>query len=359
MKIKRYKTYLAILLAWVLSSGGQGSVSIFQMMKDRLTVPGDAVRYIDIAQHGYVKEGENAINLVFYPLYPLLMRIFSIFTGNYALAGVIVSQVSFALASIFLYELILLDGNRTMAWDGVLLMAVYPFSMFAMGVFTEGLFLLLTIACLYALRKENFVAAGMVGFFAALSRTQGVLLIFPAVYEIVSKGLGEEKRKMQAKDLCVLLIPCGFSVYLLINYLIHGNFFQFLIYEEGAPWYQSTKWLGDNLEMHYHMAMDYEGLSLIIYWVQIALYFAVLGVMIYGLWKRERISYLLYGGVYLGFSYLSGWMISGGRYMLGCVPVYIILSRIKNDFVRHIILMLGSVLFFAYSLFYMMGYAIM
>lgn len=351
--------YFVILLAWLLTQYSNGFPALFQMIVDRLTVPGDAVRYIDIAQNGYVKEGENAINLVFYPLYPFFMRIIGVFTGDLALAGMLVSQISFSLAGIFLYELILLDGDKKMAWDGVMLLSIYPFSMFAMGVFSEGLFLMLSIACLYAIRKENFFAAGVVGLFAALTRVQGMLLMFPAVYEVIAGKFGPDKRRFQKKDFFIFLIPCGFAVYLLINYLIHGNFFQFLIYEEGEPWYQTTRWLGDNLELHYDMARDYEALSLIIYYVQIALFFIALGVLFYGLMQNEKISYLLYGGVYLGFTYLSGWMISGGRYMLGCVPIFIVLAKVKSEFVRRMIFFAGSILFFAYSLFYLMGYAIM
>lgn len=351
--------YLMLILAHSMISGGFSFSGLLSMMRDRLTKPGDAERYLDIARNGYVKEGENAINLVFYPLYPLLIRLLSLLTGNPALSGCIISQVSFAAASILLYELLLLDGDEKKAWNGVLLLSLYPFSMFVMGVFTEGLFLLLTIGCLYALRKENYIATGIIGFFAALTRTQGMLLIFPAVYEIVIRTWGQEKRKLRWSDSCVLLIPLGFFVYLGINYAVHGNFFKFLEYEAGEPWYQTTRWIGENIAQHYDMAMNYHGLSLIIYWVQIALYFIALLTLFYGLWKKERISVLLYGGAYLGFTYLSGWMISGGRYLLCCFPVMMILAKIKDGLFRRLLFMGAGMLFFAYSLFYLMGYAIM
>lgn len=351
--------YLMLILAHIMISGGFSFSGLLSMMRDRLTKPGDAERYLDIVRNGYVKEGENAINLVFYPLYPLLIRLLSLLIGNPALSGCIISQVSFAAASILLYELLLLDGDEKKAWNGVLLLSLYPFSMFVMGVFTEGLFLLLTIGCLYALRKENYIAAGIIGFFAALTRTQGMLLIFPAVYEIVIRAWGQEKRKLRWSDSCVSLIPLGFFVYLGINYAVHGNFFKFLEYEAGEPWYQTTRWIGENIAQHYDMAMNYHGLSLIIYWVQIALYFIALLTLFYGLWKKERISVLLYGGAYLGFTYLSGWMISGGRYMLCCVPLMMIWAGMKAGIFKRIFIFAMGCLFFAYSLFYLMGYAIM
>ena len=291
--------YLVMALHLFLSDGSFSFSALAELISQRLMEPGDATRYIDIAQHGYVTGGENAINLVFYPLYPLLMRWLGWLTFSLPLSGVILSHAGYCAASILLYELILMDGDRRNAWDGVLLMALYPFSMFALGVFTEGIFLALSIGCLYALRKHSFMAAGFLGFLAALTRTAG------------------------------------------------------------EPWYQSTEWIGRNIALQYSLAHQYPGLSWIIYSVQIVLYFFILAVLGWGIYKKERMAYLLYGGVYLGFSFLSGWMISGGRYMLCCVPVYIILSKLKDGLPRRFLLLAAGLLFFLYSLLYLRGYAIM
>jgi len=351
--------YLMLILASWLLSGRFSFSGLWQLMLDRLTQPGDAVRYLDIAQNGYVAQGENAINLVFYPLYPLLIRLFSCLGGDMGVIGMLLSQVCFAFASVFFYELLLLDGDARTAWDGALLLNLYPFSVFAMGVFTEGLFLLLTVSCMYAIRKRSFPAAGVLGFFAALTRVQGMLLIIPGVYAWITHCFGTEKHRPAAKDLLLLLIPAGFCVYLGINYALHGDFFKFLQFEAGDPWYQTTRWIGDNIAQHYQMALEYPGLSLIIYWVQIALYFIFLSALVYGVFRRERVEYLLYGGAYLGFSYLSGWMISGGRYLLGCFPVMMVLAKCRWEWLRRLLLMGAGMLFFAYSLFYLMGFAIM
>ncbi|MBR3107908.1 MAG: hypothetical protein IKH30_12130 [Clostridia bacterium] len=351
--------YLMLALHLLTASGSFSFQQLGELIVKRLMEPGDATRYIDVAQHGYVTQGENAINLVFYPLYPLLMRWLGWLTFSLPLAGVIISHVGYGVASVLLYELILLDGDRRSAWDGVLLMALYPFSMFALGVFTEGIFLALSIGCLYALRKRNFPAAGIVGFLAALTRTQGMLLFFPAVYEWVTMRFGPGKEKLRCQDAFLLLIPAGFCVYLGINAALWGNCFQFLRFEAGEPWYQSTQWVGENIAQHVTLGQQYPGLAWIIYYVQIALYFSVLAVLAYGVYKKERMAYLLYGGVYLGFSYLSGWMISGGRYMLCCVPVYIILAKLKDGLPRRLLLAGAAMLFFLYSRMYLLGYAIM
>ncbi|MBQ9264810.1 MAG: glycosyltransferase family 39 protein [Clostridia bacterium] len=351
--------YYVMILSQQIIQGHFSFSGLLHLIHTRLTEPGDAVRYLDIAKNGYVREGENAINLVFYPLYPLLIRLFSILTGNLAFSGVLISQASYAGASILMYELLKIDHTEKEAWYGVLLLALHPFSVFVMGIYTEGLFLLLTIGCLYLLRKQKYPAAGIVGFFAALCRTQGMLLIFPAAYELIVCRLGKEKRKFHPSDLSVLLIPAGFGVYLLINAALHGNPFQFLQYEAGDPWFQTSQWIGRNISLQFLLAHEYEGLEWVIYYVQIILYFLALGILFFGIWKKERMSELLYGGAYLGFTYLSGWMISGGRYMLGCVPLFIILAGIKNEMVRKVLLLAMCLFHFAYSLFFYIGYSIM
>lgn len=349
---------LTLILCYFLISDQPSFSGVGNLIRDRLTLPGDAVRYLDIAKNGYVKTGENAINLVFYPLYPFSMRLLGAITGDLAAAGLMISRLSYAGAAVFLFELLRMDRSQEDALYGVLLMALYPFSFFAMGVYTEGLFLLCSLACLYALRNKQFVFAGIAGFLAALTRTQGMLLVFPGVYEVVT-GAIREKRRVRLRESAVLLIPLGFAVYASINYALHGNPFQFLQFEAGEPWFQTSQWLGRNIALQMELARSYEGLDWIIYYVQILLYFLSLAVLFYGIKNRERVGEMLYGGVYLGFTFLSGWMISGGRYMLSCVPLFIALTGIKNRRVKALILVASAFFSLGYSLLFYMGHSIM
>ncbi len=351
--------YLTLILSWLLIGGNLSFAGIKELFIRRLTTPGDAERYLDIAKNGYVREGENAINLVFYPLYPLLIRALSFVTGDLAFSGLLISQLCYACASIVLYKWVALDRSSSDAWFSVLLLALYPYSVFVMGVFSEGLFLLLTIGCLYQIRRQRFGWAGAVGFLAALCRVQGMLLILPAVYELLALRFGEKKRPFAWKDLLVLLIPAGFGVYLGINAFLHGNPFQFLQYEAGEPWYQTSQWISRNIALQYSLAQQYEGLAWIIYLPQIALYFFALLALFAGIRGKHPTRDILYGAAYLGFTYLSGWMISGGRYMLSCVPLYAILAGLNKEGSKKLLLFIFALTNFIYSLMYYMGYAIM
>ena len=348
-----FRYFLLLCTAWVRD------MPFAQLLWERLTEPGDAPRYLDIALNGYVREGENAINLVFYPLYPLLIRGVSLLTGSLPLAGIAVSHVCYAGAVIGFYELLLLDRAEEQALFGTLLFILYPFSMFVLGVYSEGLFLLLSVFCLYAIRKRRFPAAGVLGMLAALTRVQGMLLLIPALTEVLLARFGKEKRKPRVADAAMGLIPVGFLVYLAINRHLYGNPFQFLVFEEGEPWYQTTKWLGTNLQTQWGLIADSPQLAVIIYIPQIVLFFTALGALTFGLYRGEPLPMLAYGGAYLGFTYLSGWMISGGRYMLCCMPFFASLSLIRGRGARFALLTVSALLFAVFNVAFLLGYAIM
>lgn len=334
-----------------------------QYLRERFTTAGDSPHYLFLAENGYQSEGEQAKLIVFYPFYPLLMKVLGVLLlGNYELAGLLISNVCAGLASVYLYKLVKLDYGEHRAVESVLLFLLYPFMMFTMGIYTESLFLLLTLATLYQIRQGKWVQAGVLGFAAALCRNQGMLLLAPAVYEWLQVRAESGKRLKEYvswKHLAILLMPCGFLCFLLLNYVKCGKFTAFLDFLEAPPWYQSTKWINENVTKDYGMALDYRGLGYIIYWVQIVLFFLALAVLFYGIRKGVRTSMIVYGGIYTCFCYLAGWLISGPRYMMGCVPLFIIYAAVDKERIRYMILGISAVLCMVYTILYIQGQAIM
>lgn len=334
-----------------------------QYLKERFTTAGDSPHYLFLAEEGYQSEGDQAKLIVFYPLYPFLMRVLGVLLlGNYELAGLLISNICAGLAGVYLYKLVRLDYGEQRAVEAVLLFLLYPFMMFTMGVYTESLFLLLTLAALYQIRQGKWVQVGLLGFAAALCRTQGMLLLAPAVYEWLHQRAesGKSFREYASpRDMSIFLMPVGFLCYLLLNYVKLGDFRAFWEFQQAPPWYQSTHWINANITKDYGMALDYRGLSFIIYWVQIVLIFLALAVLFYGIRKGVRTSLIVYGGIYTCFCYLTGWLISGPRYMLGCVSLFVIFAAVERERVRYVILGVSAVLCMVYTILYIQGQAIM
>ncbi|MCD8322947.1 MAG: hypothetical protein LUC89_08700, partial [Oscillospiraceae bacterium] len=83
--------WLTALLGYAFDTGGLSGFAAH--LYTRMTEAGDAPRYIYMAENGYVSSGEYVNNIVFYPLYPLLMAgLAAVLGGRQPLAGKIISQ---------------------------------------------------------------------------------------------------------------------------------------------------------------------------------------------------------------------------------------------------------------------------
>lgn len=351
------------LFAWCCwkSLGQTGGLSaFFAHFWQRFTTAGDSPHYLFLAQNGYAAQGENAKLLVFYPLYPTLIRLthrlLAFWSASWQLAGLLVSQLCWGFAGAAMLRLAAWRLNVEGAVTATLLMALYPFGFFALGIYTESLFLLLCLTCMLAALRRSWLCAGVLGFFAALTRTQGLVLVLPTLFLwLCARKTG----KQGLKNLGLLLMPLGTGGYLLLNYCLFGNWLQFLIFQKDAPWYQTTRWIGQNLTQHWNMALEYPGLAPFIYWAQLGLYFAAMALLFWGLHRKEPAAWLIWGGAYLGLCYLPGWLISGGRYMFGCLPLFLLMAGAKRRVTRAALLALSGALLYYFGAFYMQGQAIM
>jgi hypothetical protein len=286
----------------------------------------------------------------------LLIWLFKLILGGYVAAGLFVSWACWGGACVSMLEFAAQRYDRPRAALATSLLALYPFSFFSMGVFTESVFLLLSTQCLLRIEKRQWLAVGVLGCLAALCRTQGVLLIFPAAYVWL---LARKNKERDLKCLCLLLIPAGFGGYLLLNKIVAGRWTAYVAYQKAPPWYQSARWIGANLIQQYGMAQQYPGLARFIYVPELVLYSIVMGLLFYGLLSSAPAHVLLYGGAYLGISYLSSWLISGPRYLFGCLPLFLLLARPRNRMWQTLIPMVSAMLLFCYAVYYLQGQSIM
>ena len=137
----------------------------------------DSAWYIAIAQHGYY----SAQSSNFFPLYPLLMSGVALVVGSPLIAGMLISLVSMLVGLTLLYRLALLDLDEGAASLTVLLVALFPVSLFLSAVYTESLFLMLSVSAVYAARRERWALAGVCGGLAAAAHSNGVIVLLPLV----------------------------------------------------------------------------------------------------------------------------------------------------------------------------------
>ncbi len=171
----------------------------------------DGVWYIKIARAGYADaDGSTA----FFPLYPLLLRYAGfVFDGNLVVTGIVVSLLCFAGSAWLLFKLVARDFDDKVALRAVVYLSVFPTSFFLQAVYTESLFLLLSLACFFWAREGRWRLSGLAGLLAALTRSTGVLLVIPmAVYYFQHRGW--RLRRADADGANLLMVVEGLLIWM-------------------------------------------------------------------------------------------------------------------------------------------------
>ena len=141
----------------------------------------DAKWFYTIATHGYTF---NQDLVVFFPLLPLVTRIFStLFQIDLAFVGLLLNSIFGLIAVIFIYKLARLDFSEKTALRSVIYFLLFPTAIFLLAFYSESLFLALAVPSLYYARKGSFLKATAFAIFASATRFAGVLLVLPIMIE--------------------------------------------------------------------------------------------------------------------------------------------------------------------------------
>jgi len=172
----------------------------------------DSVWYLQIANQGYSASDNSA---AFFPLYPLLISLVKpLFLGNGVLAGMFVSLAACLIAFYLFYRFVDIDFGGKVARRAVLYLAIFPTSLFFQTIYSESLFLALTIGCLFAARQKQYFFAGLLGALAVLTRSAGLLLLIPLIIMYFQERKWQWRRP--GWDLCYFLfVPLGLLVWML------------------------------------------------------------------------------------------------------------------------------------------------
>jgi hypothetical protein len=172
----------------------------------------DSVWLMAIAGDGYDGGGREA----FFPLYPLLVRVVGAPLGSTLVGGALASTALLGVALVLLHRLVSLEFDRAVARNAVLVTALFPMSFFFSAVYSESLFLALSIGAVYAARRERWAWAGALGLLAATTRSAGVLLLIPLamiyLWDVRRPSL-RTMRPLRADALWLALVPLGLGAY--------------------------------------------------------------------------------------------------------------------------------------------------
>ena len=318
----------------------------------------DGVYYLLIAENGYT------VNPGFFPLFPILINLASSVFGvtiefdsiQYFIALFLVS-LFFLCAFIMFYKLAKLDYKKNIAMWGIVFILVFPTSFFFAAIYSESLFLLLSILSFYFARKKNWLMASIFGMLLTVTRPVGIA-IFPAIlYEFYIS----EKSFLKKKSLLLLAIPLGLIAYAIYNLVKWGNALYFI---QAQGNFQNNREVG-GIVLFPQTIFRYLKIFFTVSPGQYEWFVALLefsafifaSVMIYIAWqKKVRFSYVIFAIIALLIPISTGTFSGLPRYVLILFPIFIALALVKNKFLKLVYAVISIILLFLLLMLFSKGY---
>lgn len=291
----------------------------------------DPGHYLRIADVGYRSSGEDALFIVFFPLFPLLVAAAGFVLRNLVVASLVVTGAASIASGWLLYRLVRLDRPEEQARGAVVLLFAFPTAYALFAPYSEAVFLAAVLGSVYAARTGRWWLAGLAGLAATATRIVGLALVPTLLVEafVVGKrgrlggtaeqtSVGSPRRKL----LAIGLVPLGFVAYLAVNLVVHGDPLHFLQVQNDhwfqhavAPWTPVTDALeamrGTELTMDTFLVHPAR-------LVAIAFALAVLGAG----WRSLRTTDRVFSAVTMLMVLSASWLISLPRYLLAVYPLF-------------------------------------
>lgn len=206
--------------------------------------------YTNIIINGYQKVPNTEMgsptyaqaNWAFFPLMPLIMRsIYQLTQIPIEILGPVLNTFFFLCSLIIFGTYISKDHKKGEIYYILALYAFGIYSIYFSILYTESLFLLLTILFFYLMKRKKYIEMGIVGALCSATRNIGAFLVFAvAIYYTESYLQNKEGERASIRkwfwNAClqpklvvgVLLIPLGIFMYMLYLYSLTGDTLAFM-----------------------------------------------------------------------------------------------------------------------------------
>jgi hypothetical protein len=335
----------------------------------------DSGWYKAIVLHGYTDIHKATVqsSIVFFPLYPLLVKIGIFVFHKFAYSSVIVNEVCLFFALIFFYKL----GKKLQFGDDImqktlLLFAFLPFSFFLFLPYTESLFLAFIFLTFLLLEEKHYFWGAVVVGIATAIRVPALILVVVYASYLLFPYTGDIKKLLLQKQWLYLPL-CISGIFLYILYLKFHFHDPFGFLTDEAAWghqaislrnvfYPISFLLTGWHHVRYQANMNAASIFALYYdtieYVNVLfLFFPV--IAFYWIYKHLPKPYIIFCVLYLCGILLSAdpHAYSVGRYALPLFPLYVALAVFaqKRNIFTYMLLIFFS-LFMIFSVFYINFY---
>lgn len=320
----------------------------------------DGIHYLSIAGDGY-----NISNSRFFPIFPLIINFFSNILGGGKTYGTLQFFVALALSNAFFlsslfifYKLIRLDFSEKIAFRSIFFMLVFPTSFYFASIYSESIFLLLSLLCFYFARKGNWIIASICGMALTATRIIGIGILPALLYEFSNK-----KKEKFYKSIPLYFIPLGLISYMVFNFVKFGNMFSFLQNQGSLANGRNIGTIVLPLQtiFRYLRILTTVPSSQYEWWVASleVLVFILTSFLLYiAFVKKIHFSYIIYSLICFIMPILSGTFSGIPRYVLILFPIFIALSFLQNKFLIFVYTLISTILLFVLTMLFARGYFI-
>ena len=281
----------------------------------------DSAWYVTIANLGYAasKPGYPHAYTVFFPLFPILIKAMALLTGlSTWIAGQVLSNLCFFAALCLFYHLMERDFGTETARIGCVLLAFSPYNIYFMAIYTESLFLLLTLTFWLAAKNRQWLIMGIAGSLMSATHPNGIVIGFFALWFIWDDYRKNHSSLWQYWP--IFLIPLGLIAYMTFLYFSIGQPLAFVHYD---LYWNRTGW-------HYGSIINRLALELSGEYYNTIIYVLSLCLAIF-LWKRRWYKEALFMPIFTIQAILSANFVSLARYSGGLFAVYIGLALLAKE----------------------------
>lgn len=320
----------------------------------------DAAYYLLIAAKDYT------VNAGFFPLFPLSIYVSTLpFKGTlsfdpiqYFVAIILVSAYFLIALSVF-HKLLRFDYKENIAIWAIIFLLIFPTSFFYAAIYSESLFLLLSLLAFYFSRSKKWLIAGLFAGFLSATRLVGIAMLPALLYEYFR----HEKNKSATKLISIFLSPLGLIAYAFYNFQKWGSPFYFIEAQGNFANNRSVS----SIVLFPQTVFRYFKILLTVkpniyeWWVaffELSFFIFTLSLF-YIAWKKKvRLSYLIFGFLCFLLPISSGTFTGLPRYVLTIFPLFIALALIKNKLFKIIYSIISIILLFIFFMLFSKGYFI-
>jgi hypothetical protein len=290
----------------------------------------DGSWYIEIARDGYHYQPGMPSNAAFFPLYPLLIRaihaLLFLPENDYwwLLTGIVLSNIALLVALGYFRSLSAIDVDQKTASRAIIYLLIFPTTFFFSCVYSESLFLALTVSAFYYARKNRWLTACILTALATLTRSQGIIVLLPLLIEYLAQR-NFRLQQVSWNATAFAFVPAALFAFVLFLKVNFGSWT--IIFDLQNAWgrrlmwpWHPVAWLfrhAPALSPEHHDKLDFSFLLLL------------LGAAIFAL-RQLRLSYTVYLWTAVLFFSCWGMYVSIPRFDIVIFPLFTVFALAGN-----------------------------